>query len=164
MADRKRRRVSVDADAFTERLNRLFAVVYPPGRGPFRNFEVSQALAGRGRKLSTPYLSQLRRGIRSGPSADTVEMLAEFFGVQVEYFDTDSGYARAVDADLDWLDLVHDRSVRELTTALLTLTPDARDQLLGPSTANSQPCLDERRPSRQHTGQEFDPASAQPPR
>ncbi len=120
----------MNADAFIERLNRLFTVVYPPGRGPYRNFEVVHALAGRGNKPSGPYLSQLRRGLRSGPSARTVEMLAEFFGVQVEYFDTDSGYARAVDADLDWLDLVHDLSVRELTTTLMTLAPAVRDQLL----------------------------------
>lgn len=130
MVVRKRRRVSVDADAFTERLNRLFAVVYPPGRGPYRNIEVTEALAGRGYQLSAPYLSQLRSGVRSGPSTRTVEMLAEFFGVRVEYFDTDSSYARAVDADLDWLDVVHDQSVRELTNALMTLAPTVRDQLI----------------------------------
>lgn len=130
MADRKRARVSVDVDAFTERLNRLFAVVYSPGRGPYRNVEVTEALAGRGYQLSAPYLSQLRTGVRSCPSARTVEMLAEFFGVGVEYFDTDSSYARVVDADLDWLDLVHDQSVRELTTALMTLAPAVRDRLL----------------------------------
>ncbi|UCZ58778.1 helix-turn-helix domain-containing protein [Mycolicibacterium phocaicum] len=130
MAGKKRRRIVVDADAFTERLNRLFAVVYPPGRGPYRNVEVTEALAGSGHQLSAPYLSQLRSGIRSGPSARTVEMLAEFFGVQVEYFDTDSSYARAVDADLDWLEVVHDQSVRELTTALMMLAPTVRDRLI----------------------------------
>jgi len=130
MAGKKRRRMLVDADAFTERLNRLFANVYPPGRGRYRNIEVTEALAGRGYQLSAPYLSQLRSGVRSGPSARTVEMLAEFFGVQVEYFDTDSSYARAVDADLDWLEVVHDQSVRELTTALMTLAPTVRDQLI----------------------------------
>jgi transcriptional regulator with XRE-family HTH domain len=130
MAGRKRRRVSVDVDAFTERLNRLFAAIYPPGRGPYRNIEVTEALAGRGYRLSAPYLSQLRSGVRSRPSARTVEMLAEFFGVRVEYFDTDSGYARVVDADLAWLNLVHDRNVRELTTALLALAPAERDQLI----------------------------------
>ena len=69
MAARKHRRMSVDVDAFTERLNRLFAVVYPPGRGPYRNVEVTEALAGRGYQLSAPYLSQLRSGVRGGPSS-----------------------------------------------------------------------------------------------
>ena len=45
MANRNRGRVSVEVDTFVGRLNRLFAVVYPPGRGPYRNFEVTQALA-----------------------------------------------------------------------------------------------------------------------
>ena len=139
MAARKHRGMSVDVDAFTERLNRLFAVVYPPGRGPYRNVEVTEALAGRGYRLSAPYLSQLRSGVRSGPSARTVEMLAEFFGVRVEYFDTDSSYARAVDADLDWLSVVHDQSVRELTTALIAVAPAVRDQLLDSAPRTTSP-------------------------
>lgn len=130
MAGMKRRTVSANGDAFAERLNRLFTTVYPPGRGPYRNFEVTQALAGRGHVLSAPYLSQLRRGIRSRPRAGTVEMLAEFFGVQVEYFDAASSYARAVDVELGWLELAHDPSVRELTTALMPLDPAVRDELL----------------------------------
>lgn len=139
MAGRKRHTVSVDGDAFIERLNRLFTAVYPPGRGPYRNFEVTQALAGRGYVLSAPYLSQLRRGIRRRPSARTVEMLAEFFGVRTEYFDPDSSYARAIDVELDWLELAHDQSVRELTTALLALDPALRDELLREPTRIASP-------------------------
>lgn len=130
MAGRKRHTAPVDGDAFIERLNRLFTTVYPPGRGPYRNFEVTQALAGRGYELSAPYLSQLRRGLRHRPSARTVEMLAEFFGVHTEYFNPDSSYARAIDIELDWLALAHDQSVRDLTTALLALDPALRDELL----------------------------------
>ncbi|WP_155902809.1 XRE family transcriptional regulator [Mycolicibacterium sp. CBMA 226] len=122
---------SVDAATFAERLNRLFAVVYPPGRGPYRNFEVTEALSDRGYRLSAPYLSQLRSGKRACPSLRTAEMLAEFFGVEAEYFDTDTRYARALDIELDWLDLAHDQSVRDLTTALITLTPRQRDEVLG---------------------------------
>lgn len=68
MVSKKRRGASVDAATFTERLNRLFAVVYPPGRGPYRNAEVREALAGRGFAMSAPYLSQLRGGTRTSPS------------------------------------------------------------------------------------------------
>jgi transcriptional regulator with XRE-family HTH domain len=131
MVSKSRRQYSVDAATFAERLNRLFAVIWPPGRGPYRNFEITQAVARRGHQLSAPYLSQLRSGTRKYPSPRTAEMLAEFFGVEVDYFDPDTSYARALDAELDWLELVHDKAVRELTTALMTLTPGQRDELLG---------------------------------
>ncbi|MDR3664754.1 MAG: hypothetical protein P4L86_30930 [Mycobacterium sp.] len=67
-----------------------------------------------------------------------MEMLAEFFGIRAEYFDSNTGYARALDVELDWLHLAHDETVRDLTTALMTLTPSLRDELLGPTTAMSQ--------------------------
>ncbi|MUL47082.1 helix-turn-helix transcriptional regulator [Mycobacterium sp. CBMA293] len=130
MASRKRRQPSVDAATFAERLNRLFTAIYPPGRGPYRNAEVTEALARSGYQLSAPYLSQLRSGIRNSPSLRTAEMLAEFFGVRVEYFDSTTGYARALDAELGWLHLARDETVRDLTTALMTLTPSLRADLL----------------------------------
>ncbi|WP_285030624.1 helix-turn-helix transcriptional regulator [Mycolicibacterium sp. lyk4-40-TYG-92] len=130
MASKNRRQYSVDAATFAERLNRLFATIRPPGRGPYRSFEVTEALTRRGYQLSAPYLSQLRSGNRKYPSPRTAEMFAEFFGVEVEYFDPETSYARALDAELDWLELAHDKTVRELTTALMTLTPSQRDELL----------------------------------
>lgn len=133
MSRNKRRQPSVDAATFAERLNRLFATIYPPGRGPYRSFEVTEALARRGYRLSAPYLSQLRSGTRTCPSPRTADMLAEFFGVGVDYFDPSTGYARALDAELDWLLLTHDESVRDLTHALMTLTPGLREELLGPA-------------------------------
>ncbi len=108
MASKKRRQYSVDEASFAERLNRLFVAIRPPGRGPYRSFEVTEALEHRGYRLSAPYLSQLRSGTRTCPSLRTAEMLAEFFGVKVEYFDTNTSYARALDVELDWLQLGHD--------------------------------------------------------
>ncbi len=130
MARKKRRQPSVDAATFAERLNRLFTAVYPPGRGPYRNCEVTEALARRGHRMSAPYLSQLRSGVRQGPSPRTAEMLAEFFGVKVDYFDTHAAYADALDVELDWHRLLRDESVRDLTSALMQLTPGVRDGLL----------------------------------
>ncbi|WP_020101892.1 hypothetical protein [Mycobacterium sp. 360MFTsu5.1] len=127
---------------FAERLNNLFTAIYPPTRGPYRNCEVTQALARRGYDLSDPYLSQLRRGIRTRPSRLTVHMLAEFFGVRTEYLDgEDSGYTRALDSELGWLRLARNTSVREVTTALLTLRPSDREALL--DSASSLANLDE---------------------
>ncbi|SDZ90679.1 hypothetical protein SAMN04488580_101190 [Mycobacterium sp. 283mftsu] len=116
---------------FAERLNNLFASIYPPTRGPYRNCEVTEALARRGYDLSDPYLSQLRRGLRTRPSRLTVQMLAEFFGVRTEYLEgRDSMYTRALESELDWLRLARNESVREITTALMTLRPSVREALL----------------------------------
>ena len=141
MASKKSRQSSVDAATFAERLNRLFAAIYPPGRGPYRSFEVTEALARRGYRLSAPYLSQLRSGTRTCPSPRTADMLAEFFGVGVDYFDSTTGYVRALDAELDWLHLTHDESVRDLTTALMHLTPSLREDLLGHAEGSQIDCI-----------------------
>ena len=50
---------------FAARLNRLFDVVYPPGRGPHTSAEVIAALKAEGVTMSAPYLSQLRSGNRT---------------------------------------------------------------------------------------------------
>lgn len=141
MVSKKRRQYSLDTATFAARLNRLFDTIWAPGRGPYRNFEVTQALDRRGHRLSAPYLSQLRSGIRKYPSPRTAEMLAEFFGVDVDYFDPETSYARALDAELDWLDVVHDKSVRELTTALMALTPSQRDGLLEQAVERQCDCM-----------------------
>lgn len=64
---------------FAARLNRLFETVYPPGRGPHTSAEVIAALKAEGITMSAPYLSQLRSGNRTNPSA-TMTALANFFG------------------------------------------------------------------------------------
>jgi len=123
---------TVDTAAFADRLNSLFTASYPPGRGPYRNSEVTQALARRGDDLSDPYLSQLRSGVRTRPSPATVHLLAEFFGVRAEYLNGgDSAYTRALERELNWLRLARNECVREVTIALLTLPPGVREVLLG---------------------------------
>ncbi len=125
------RQSAADTALFAERLNKLFAAIYPPSRGPYLNSEVTQALARRGHDLSDPYLSQLRRGLRTRPSPHTVRLLAEFFGVRTEYLSGgNSTYTRALERELGWLRLARDESVREVTTALLTLPPSVREALL----------------------------------
>ncbi|BBX87749.1 helix-turn-helix domain-containing protein [Mycolicibacterium aubagnense] len=124
-------RSAADTALFAERLNKLFAAIHPPSRGPYLNSEVTQTLARRGHDLSDPYLSQLRRGLRTRPSPQTVRMLAEFFGVRSEYLNGgNSAYTRALESELDWLRLARDESVREVTTALLALPPSVREALL----------------------------------
>lgn len=120
-----------EVDSFAARLNRLFSTVHPPCRGPYTSQEMLGALKMRGLSLSAPYLSQLRTGGRTQPSPQTIDMIADFFGVRSEYFtEPGSGYARHVDDELRWLELTHNPSVRRLTTSLLELDADTRDRLL----------------------------------
>lgn len=121
----------VKPDAFAQRLNRLFATVYPPDRAPYSSEDLVHALAMRGFRLSSPYLSQLRSGQRVRPSLEIIEMIADFFGIRSDYFtDRDENYRRALEEELDWLDLARNPAVRRLTTALTELDPDCREQLM----------------------------------
>jgi transcriptional regulator with XRE-family HTH domain len=109
----------------------LFDTIRPPGRGPLRNYEVLKALRVRGIEMSAPYLSQLRAGRRSHPSLDMLRPLADFFGVSVAYFtEATSAYTRYLEAELCWLEMANDPEVRRITTALLTLPPDVREDIL----------------------------------
>lgn len=118
-------------DSFAARLNRLFATIYPPGRGPFTGQELVRALSMRGMRLSAPYLSQLRTGDRKRPSEQTIDLIAEFFGIRGEYFtEPESGYAQWLDSELGWLELAHNPGVRQLTTMLTGVDTDSRERLM----------------------------------
>src|ERR1700678_3760217 len=92
---------------FSARLNRLFDTVYPPGRGPHTSAEVISALKGEGITMSAPYLSQLRSGNRTNPSAATMAALANFFRIKPAYF-TDDEYYEKLDNELSWLASMRD--------------------------------------------------------
>ena len=79
---------------FSARLNRLFDTVYPPGRGPHTSAEVVAALNAEGTAMSAPYLSQLRTGHRTNPSAATMTALANFFRIKPAYFTDDDYYQK----------------------------------------------------------------------
>lgn len=79
---------------FAARLNRLFDTVYPPGRGPHTSAEVIAALKSEGVTMSAPYLSQLRSGNRTNPSAATMAALANFFRIKPAYFTDDEYYEK----------------------------------------------------------------------
>jgi transcriptional regulator with XRE-family HTH domain len=115
-----------------ERINRLFATIHPPDRGPYTSTELVSTMKSRGAKLSKPYLTQLRRGTRKRPSAAVVAAITEFFGVRPTYLtDVDSHYYALLDRELTWLETSRDDTVRNLTTLILQLPPDAQDDVLG---------------------------------
>ncbi len=132
----KVQQVRAHADAlppatFAERLNRLFASVYPPDSEPYTSEDMVRALELRGTRISAPYLSQLRTGQRRRPSQQKMEAIADFFGVHPDYFtNRDESYRRAVEADLDGLELARNPGVRLLMTALAQLEPSVREKVM----------------------------------
>lgn len=79
--------IGVEAAVFERQLNKLF----DSAEVKLTNLAVVDSMSKRGCSISTPYLSQLRRGIRRNPSPPVVNALADFFGVPPDYFyDTDA--------------------------------------------------------------------------
>ncbi|HET9874191.1 MAG TPA: transcriptional regulator [Mycobacterium sp.] len=114
---------------FAARLNRLFDAVYPPGRGPHTSAEVIAALKAEGITMSAPYLSQLRSGNRTNPSAATMAALANFFRIKPAFFTDDEYYAK-LDVELLWLANAREESVRRIATQAIGLSPEAQEDIL----------------------------------
>jgi transcriptional regulator with XRE-family HTH domain len=113
---------------FATRLNRLFDTVYPPGRGPHTSAEVIAALNAEGITMSAPYLSQLRSGNRTNPSAATMAALANFFRIKPAYF-TDDDYYETLDKELTWLANTRDEGVRRIAARTVGLSAQAQDDV-----------------------------------
>ena len=71
---------------FARRLTHLYRTSRGPGQAAWTDADVSGALAARGHELSPSYLRMLRRGQRTNPTLETIEVLADFFGVPTGYF------------------------------------------------------------------------------
>jgi transcriptional regulator with XRE-family HTH domain len=114
---------------FAARLNRLFDTVYPPGRGQHTSAEVIAALKSEGITMSAPYLSQLRSGNRTNPSAATMAALANFFRIKSAYF-TDDEYFEKLDQELSWLADMRDEGVRRIAARTVGLSAEAQEDLV----------------------------------
>jgi transcriptional regulator with XRE-family HTH domain len=114
---------------FSARLNRLFDTVYPPGRGPHTSAEVIAALKAEGVTMSAPYLSQLRSGNRTNPSAATMAALANFFRIKPAYF-TDDEYYEKLDKELTWLANMRDEGVRRIAARTVGLSTEAQQDIV----------------------------------
>ena len=113
---------------FSARLNRLFDTVYPPGRGPHTSAEVIASLKSEGITMSAPYLSQLRSGNRTNPSAATMAALANFFRIKPAYF-TDDEYYEKLDKELSWLMTMRDEGVRRIAVRASGLSAEAQHDI-----------------------------------
>jgi transcriptional regulator with XRE-family HTH domain len=117
------------SETFAARLNRLFDTVYPPGRGPHTSAEVIAALKAEGITMSAPYLSQLRSGNRTNPSAATMAALANFFRIKPGYF-TDDAYYEKLDHELGWLAEMRDEGVRRIAARTVGLSSQAKEEIV----------------------------------
>ena len=71
---------------FARRLTYLYRTSRGPGQASWTDADLSGALAARGHELSPSYLRMLRRGQRTNPTLETIQALADFFGVPTGYF------------------------------------------------------------------------------
>ena len=77
---------------FASKLTALFEVsVRTPSGDPWTNTAVADEVTRLGVPTVQSYISQLRHGKRSNPSADLVGAIATAFGVPVGYFYSDDG-------------------------------------------------------------------------
>ncbi|NMM92233.1 hypothetical protein B2J88_49710 [Rhodococcus sp. SRB_17] len=101
-------------NVFQARLNELFTATDP--RRPTNN-AVAKGLLARGFRVSTPYLSQLRNGIRDSPSDEVVAALSHYFTVSPDYFFTipwSGDRTRAQAWDTDIVECLDDLALKKL--------------------------------------------------
>ncbi len=113
---------------FAARLNSLFATVRAPGERVHTNGEVAAQLTAWGHPISKPYLSQLRSGLRTDPSVETVAALARYFRVGPGYF-ADDHVLSAAEADYALLSRLQFHSLRELSTRAFDLSEESQNLL-----------------------------------
>lgn len=95
-----------------DRLNVLFGRV--PRRGgsqPYSNERAAEELGVAGVSVTGTYLSQLRSGKRSNPSAKLLMGIADLFDVPITYF-FDEDQAAKIEAQLDALAALRNAGVR----------------------------------------------------
>ena len=116
---------------FADRLNDLFRrIPRPESTAPYSNEAVAEQLTADGVSVTGVYLSQLRAGRKTNPSARLVGGLAKFFGVPVGYF-FDADEASAVREQLDRLASLRDSRVQGIMTRTEGLSESGLDSLSG---------------------------------
>ncbi|MFG2349563.1 XRE family transcriptional regulator [Streptomyces phaeochromogenes] len=119
------------AKKLSDRLNHLFEVVHPPGRGPYTNPEVVDLMAERGLEPPTAtYLWMLRKGRRDNPTKRHLEALASFFGVPAAYW-FDDEVAEKTAQELELLQLLRDSKIKNVLLRLSDVSADGKEAVLG---------------------------------
>jgi len=113
-----------ELQTLADKLNHLFATIYPAGRGPYTNAEVEEGVRAAGGSISEQYLYLLRNGRRDNPTYKHLEALARFFDVPVQYFFDDT-FAERYATELRLLAALRDGQVRRLALRAATVSPEA---------------------------------------
>lgn len=103
--------------SFAELLEHLFREIHPPGRGPYTNAEVAEAItkaAGNGGKgISASAIAQLRTGQKKNPMMSTIKALADFFGVEPGYF-FDQAVTERAEAEIALVAAMRNQDIRRV--------------------------------------------------
>lgn len=117
--------VSEEGRALAEKVDRLFRVIHPEGRGSYSLREVARGIAdGGGPAMSASFLHQLRTGQRDNPGIKYLQAIADFFGVAPAYF-FDNEEGRRADAELSLLESMKDNQVRSVALRASGLSPES---------------------------------------
>lgn len=116
--------------AISDKLDRLFAKIHPPGKSEYSYAAVASAIREQqGISISHTYLWQLRTGRRDNPTIQHLTALANFFGVPVGYF-LDDEEARRIDGELDLLAALRDSEVSTIALRAADLSPSSRQTII----------------------------------
>lgn len=108
---------------FSERLSDLFEKVHPPGRGPYTYAELSRKIQEEsGVQLTPSAIHALRRGHRPNPTMQTIQALADAFGVPAGYF-FDDEVAEQTLAVLEVREAMRDQQVAGVALRSADLSP-----------------------------------------
>jgi transcriptional regulator with XRE-family HTH domain len=99
-----------------EKVDYLFRHVHPRDRKPFTHPEVSQSTG-----LSTGLLSALRSGKNANPTKDTMERLAQFFGVPAAFF-FDDQTTEEVTAQIGLVAVIRDAEIANAAARMVGLS------------------------------------------
>lgn len=111
------------ARTLADKLDHLFQSVHP-GRQEYSYEEVASAIRSTGVTISHTYVWQLRKGLRDNPTIRHLQALADFFGVPVSYFVSETDAAQ-VDRELAVLTAMRDASVRKVALRAAGLSAES---------------------------------------
>src|SRR6478736_3684531 len=112
-----------------QKVDHLFHSVRPTGGGEYSHEDVASGIRAQGGPtISATYLWQLRKGLRDNPTKKHLEALSTFFGVPPAYF-FDEDDADRIDAELEMLAAMRDRSVRQMALRASGLSERSLDAI-----------------------------------
>ncbi len=105
------------------KINRLFEVMRRPSEPPLSNAAAAEAITrSTGTSISAAYMWQLRSGVKSNPTVQHLQAIAQFFGVPASYL-IDNGADESIESQLRLLQAMKDTDVRNLALRASGLTP-----------------------------------------